>query len=396
MDALINFQQNLVRFTPGTFRRYLHHQIDWQQRMIAIKGPRGAGKTTLILQHLKFDLNVSRDTLYVTADHPWFYDHSLLETADEWYKQGGKRLFIDEVHKYPYWSRELKNIYDGYPELQVVFTASSLLDIYRGEADLSRRVVSYTLAGLSFREYLNFQQGFTYEPVKIDDLIVNSRKISSEISEKIKPLLLFRKYIQHGYLPIISEGEETYLTKLYQIINTTLENDLIYISGYNSGTAFKLKKLLSVIAESAPFKPNITALARKLEISRDSIYLYIHLLGSAKLLNTLVHRGKGVSTLQKPDKIFLENTNLAYALRERPEIGNLRETFLLNQLLNAGHQVNLPEQGDFLVNDLIIEVGGKNKKNKPIKTQDNYILIMDDLDIGYAHRIPLWLWGFLY
>jgi hypothetical protein len=396
MDVLFEFQENLLRPVTNDFRRYLHDQINWKQRMIGIKGPRGAGKTTLLLQYLKFDLGLPSNALYITADHTWFYNHTLLETANDWYKQGGEILFIDEVHKYPNWSVELKNIYDGLPGMKVVFSASSALDIYRGEADLSRRVISYSLAGLSFREFLLFTNKIGFDPVKIEDIIQDHRNLSRKITDGFRLLPAFQKYLQVGYLPIIAEGEESYLLKINQIINTIVDTDLAYIATYNTGTATKVKKLLGVIAESVPFKPNIAALSRKLDLSRDSVYQYIYQLRDAKLLNTLNSEGKGVSTLQKPDKIFLENTNLAFALKDNPDIGNVRETFVLNQLLNSGLKVSSPSEGDFKVDGLIIEVGGKNKNTSQINHLDNYLIAADDIEIGSGKKVPIWLFGFLY
>jgi uncharacterized protein len=396
MEMLLNFQDSLLRTVKNDFRRYLHDNINWKQRMIGIKGPRGAGKTTLLLQHLKFDLNRPVTALYITADHVWFYNHSLLETAEEWYKTGGRILFIDEVHKYTHWSRELKNIYDGYPEMQVVFSASSALDIYRGETDLSRRVVHYNLAGLSFREYLNFTKPYQFQQVSFHEIIKNHRALSTKIVEQLHPLPAFKKYLQYGYLPIIAEGEAEYPLKLGQVINAIVDTDLAFIESYSAGTAGKVKKLLAVIAESVPFKPNIAALARKLDVSRDSLYQYLVQLTHARLVNTLQAVGKGASTLQKPEKIYLENTNLAYALSNQADIGNIRETFLLNQLINAGLTVHAPTEGDFITNDWHIEVGGKNKNANQVKHQKNYLLAADEIETGIGTKIPLWLFGFMY
>jgi hypothetical protein len=396
MDSLIEFQENLLRPVRNDFRRYMLSQINWNQRMIGIKGPRGAGKTTLMLQHLKFDLGLPPEALYITADHTWFYNHSLLETANDWYKRGGKILFIDEVHKYPGWSVELKNIYDGLPEIKVIFSASSALDIYRGEADLSRRVISYSLAGLSFREFLLFTHGVNFDAVKIEDIQKGHQNLSRLVTENFHPLPAFRKYLEVGYLPIIIEGEDTYLMKLGQVINTIVDTDLAYIASYNAGTATKVKKLLGVIAESVPFKPNIAAIARKLDLSRDSVYQFIYQLRNARLLNTLDSEGKGISTLQKPDKLFLENTNLAFALKAKPDIGNIRETFILNQLLNAGLVVNAPSVGDFITDGLTIEVGGKSKSAAQVKHLENFLVAVDDIEIGTGNKVPLWLFGFLY
>ena len=365
--------------------------------MIGIKGPRGAGKTTLMLQHLKFDLKELRSkALYITADHTWFYNHTLLDTAMDWFKQGGRILFIDEVHKYPHWSRELKNMYDGLPEMRVVFSASSALDIYRGESDLSRRVISYTLAGLSFREYLAFAENVAFDPVVISEIFSRHRELSMLVLEKLQPLPAFHRYLRIGYLPIIAEGEAVYLPRLEQVINAIVDTDLAYIASYNAGTPVKVKRLLGVIAESAPFKPNISALARKMEMPRESIYEYIYQLRDARLLNILSAPGKGISRLQKPDKIFLENTNLAYAINPSPEKGNMRETFLLNQLLNTGAEVFAPNEGDFLTSGITIEVGGKSKTSKQVRDTESYMVASDDIETGFGAKVPLWLFGFLY
>lgn len=364
--------------------------------MIGIKGPRGAGKTTLMLQRLKFDLGLPKEALYITADHNWFYNHTLLDTANDWYKQGGTLLFIDEVHKYPNWSVELKNIYDGLPRMNIVFSASSALDIYLGEADLSRRVIMYSLPGLSFREYIKFKLGKDFKETGLAEIRRNHRHISRIISEFFHPLPEFRNYLERGYLPILAEGESTYLLKLKQIINTIVDVDLAYIASYNSGTAVKVKKLLAVLAESVPFKPNIAALARKLDLSRDSVYNYLYQLRDARLLNTLTSEGKGVSILQKPEKIYLENSNLAYALVQNPDIGNIRETFVLNQLINSGLNVNASPEGDFKIDGLTIEVGGKGKSGKQVKHLKDYLIAADNIEVGTENKVPVWLFGFLY
>lgn len=397
MESLFIFQQGLLASVSNEFRRFLHGRINWKLRMIGIKGPRGAGKTTLMLQHLKYDLGDSfSKALYVTADHTYFYNHSLLDTAIAWYQQGGRILLIDEVHKYARWSRELKNIYDGLPEMQVIFSASSALDIFRGEADLSRRVIHYNLPGLSLREYIEFSGGPLFEPLTMDDIRENHVHLTFQMLNQWQPLPVFQKYVKHGYLPIIADGESDYLRRLEQVINAIVDTDLAYIASYNAGTAQKVKRLLSVIAESAPFKPNISALASKLDIARDRIYEYIHQLKDAKLLNILTVEGKGVSRLQKPEKLYLENTNLAFAMNPRPDRGNLRETFLLNQLLNSGATVWAPKSGDFKVGDVTIEVGGRGKSAKQVANAGDYLIAADDLEAGFGNKIPLWLFGFLY
>jgi uncharacterized protein len=398
MDPLYTFHANSIRQTSNTFVRFLYDNIHWDERMLALKGPRGAGKTTLMLQRIKYGLDLpSSKALYITADHYWFYTNTLYETAESFYLNGGRYLFIDEVHKYPRWSRELKNIYDGFPDLKIVFSASSALDIYRGEADLSRRVITYNLPGMSFREYLKLKGVLHRDSISLHHITCNHEHIAADIASKMQPLPYFREYLKYGYLPIIAESRiEDIPGRLIQVINAVVESDLSYTESFDSGTANKIKKLLGVIAESAPFKPNISAIARKLDISRESANLWIAYLSNAGLLNTLSRDGKGVSTLQKPDKIFLENTNLSYALKQYPDFGSIRETFVMNQLTNAGLDVVLPESGDFLANGLHIEVGGNNKSPKQLVGIEESIVVADDLEIGYGKKVPLWLLGFLY
>lgn len=398
MDVLYAFYDNLLKQVNDRFFRFLMQSINWEQRMLAIKGPRGSGKTTLMLQYIRYHLKQPRETvLYVTADHYWFYTHNLVETADEFYKNGGRYLFVDEVHKYPNWSRELKNIYDGYPDLRVVFSSSSALDIYRGESDLSRRVIVYELPGLSFREFLNLEKGMKISAISWNELVDRPNDIASEIVRQVQPLPLFKDYLKYGYFPFFTEGDPADMpVRLNQTINTVVDTDLAFIQGYSPGMAFKVKKLLGVLAESVPFKPNISALARKLDVSREIIYAWLVHLEKARMLNLLIAQGKGVSTLQKPEKVYLENTNLSFALKQYPDIGTIRETFLLSQLKNAKLKVTLPQPGDFYVSDVYIEVGGKNKNASQVKAKPTYLVAADDIEIGFASKVPLWLFGFLY
>lgn len=391
-------QDNLLAQTDDSFFRYPLDEVNWDQRMLAIKGPRGSGKTTLMLQYIKYRLRRPREEyLYITADHYWFYTHNLVETADAFYKNGGRYLFIDEVHKYPRWSTELKNIYDSYLQLRVVFSSSSALDMYRGEADLSRRVITYELPGLSFREFLALQGLGAFDTYAWKDIVKKHGDISREILKKIQPLPWFKKYLQYGYLRIFKESTAAEIPlRLSQTINAVIETDLSYAEEYTVVTAFKIKKLLGVLAESAPFKPNISALARKLDSGREYVYAWMQHLERARLLNLLHAEGKGVSVLQKPEKIYLENTNLAYALKVAPDIGSIRETFLLNQLLNKKMTVTLPNTGDFLVGDMHLEVGGKSKTARQVNKQGSYIIAADDIETGTGAKVPLWLWGMLY
>ncbi len=398
MEKLFSFQDNLIKNTKMDFKRYLYDEVSFENRMLAIKGIRGVGKTTLLLQYLKTQ-NPAK-SLYVTADHPWFYTHGLLDTAEEWHKQGGRLLIIDEVHKYVNWSAELKNIYDGFPDIRVIFTASSALDIYRGEADLSRRVLSYSLHGLSFREYLAINHIHTFQPISLEDIINNHRQLCLDILEKVEaPLVYFKKYLRSGYLPFGTRemNEEDYLTRVYQIVDATLAYDLAFINDYSAVHQSKIKKLLGILAETVPFIPNITELAATLQISRNTLLLLLEHLEQGSLINKISKTGRGTSLLQKPDKIVLENTNFSHALSQQPVEGTLRETFFVNQVRNKGYSVEVAEQGDFLVKgQYTFEVGGKNKKQKQIKEVENAYLVKDNINSGFGNVIPVWLFGFLY
>ena len=399
MEKLISFQDNLLRNTKSDFKRYLYDKISFDERMVAIKGIRGVGKTTMLLQYLKTQ-NLDR-SLYVTADHPWFYTKNLLDTAEEWHQLGGKLLIIDEVHKYDRWSSELKNIYDGFPDMRVIFTASSALDIYRGEADLSRRVLSYDLHGLSFREYLIMNKIASIKNYKLADILSNHRTICAEINEQIEtPLKYFKAYLRQGYLPFGSvqkANEEDYLTRVFQIIDACLAYDLAFINDYSSEHQSKIKRLLGILAETVPFVPNILELASQLQMGRNTLLMLLQHLEQAALINLINKTGKGTSVLQKPDKITLENTNFCYALSNIPDEGSMRETFFVNQLRNAGHLVQLSEVADYLIDGRVtFEIGGKNKKKKQIKDIDEAFVVRDDIEAGIGNIVPLWVFGFLY
>lgn len=396
LDRLFTFQAALLKPIENQFTRSLYDSINWKQRMLGIKGLRGIGKTTLLLQHLKYTLKGKG--LYVTADHPWFYDHSLLDLAEEFEKNDGRILLIDEIHKYPQWATQLKNIYDGHPSLQIIFTASSALEIQKGQADLSRRVLSYELTGLSFREYLHFFHGQVYPIFTLEEIIKNPQRIISSLQFPQKVLPLFKNYLRYGYFPFsYHEPEGDFIIKLNQVINTVLETDLAAIEGYTAGNVVTIKKLLGVLSESVPFTPNIASLANKMKLGRDTVNNFIQHLERARLFNLIYHQPKGVTALQKPDKIYLENTNVAFALKDQPDVGSLRETFFFNQLRNAGYAVSLPENGDFLVNKKwTFEVGGSSKGDTQVKKIPNSYLALDGIETAYQNRIPLWVFGFLY
>jgi len=400
MEELIRYQGNLLKQVNDQFKRSLYDHLPWDQRMLAIKGLRGVGKTTILLQRLKYDLLPNGiHGLYVTLDHPWFYTHSLYDLASEFHTLGGKYLFLDEIHKYPQWSRELKVIYDGFPDMHVVFTASSALEVYRGESDLSRRVLTYELPGLSFREFLKLDKKIDLPPVSLETILGNHECVAQEISENLKPIPLFREYLARGYFPFTVENTiDTFTPRLLGIINNVLEFDLSFIEGYSTSGLVKVRQLLGIIAESVPFQPNVSALARKMNIGRDTLNNYFQHLAKGQIIALLQKESSGVAALQKPAKIYLDNTNFSFALNQSPDVGNLRETFLLSQLRNTGTTVELPVKGDFYLpnGQLLFEVGGKNKTFSQIKDQANSYVVADDIEVGYKNKIPLWLFGLMY
>ncbi|MEX2640663.1 MAG: AAA family ATPase, partial [Balneolales bacterium] len=328
----------------------------------------------------------------------WFYQNTLFDLAAEWHRYGGELLLIDEVHKYENWSRELKLIYDGHPGLKVIFTSSSALDLYRGESDLSRRLFTQNLHGLSFREYLSLMHGLEFEKVDLDDLVKHPRKLAEAVLSETKPLPLFKKYIRQGYFPFVKDVPAPNLDSRHlQILNTIMESDLAFIQDYSAANIHKVKKLLGVIAASAPFEPNISNIARKLNLGRDTVNQYLKHLHDAHILTLVYKPSKGISHLQKPDKIHFENPVFAYSLQNEPNPGTIRETFFMNQLRNAGHKVSLPPKGDFLIDEKwIFEVGGKNKTSSQVKNESHALLALDEIEVGVGKNIPLWLFGFLY
>ncbi|MDA8273045.1 MAG: AAA family ATPase [Deltaproteobacteria bacterium] len=406
MDLTIFFeeQQKLIRRTSLKNKRYLYEKIKWKDKCIAILGQRGVGKTTLMLQYLKEFYSNSPKALYIAADNPYFKAISLYEFAQQFEKLGGEILFIDEIHKYDDWSSHIKSIYDM-TELKIAVSGSSMLKIHKQKADLSRRMKVYRLANLSFREYLEFIGVIKKEPVKLEEILQNHIEIASEISLKIKPLQYFKDYVKFGCYPFIAEGKELYGNKLTGIINQILENDLPYITNIDFSRINKIKKLVYLIAVSAPFSPNITELSRITEISRPTLLEYLYYLELASVINTASYKGRGYGKLEKPDKIFLYNTNIASAITKSPNAGNIRETFFINQLKSfyydkkdfLNEDILLSKNGDFLIeNSLTVEIGGKNKFSTQIKNIKNAYIAADDIEIGFGNKIPLWLFGFLY
>ena len=398
MENLYKTFYQLLSRTNTDFVRYLYPTIRWKNRLIAITGARGTGKTTMILQHIKKNFGETpKEVLYVSLDNIYFSNYRLLDLAQGFEQMGGKYLFLDEVHKYENWSIELKNIYDSLPDLQVVFTGSSMLEIYKGKADLSRRLARYALNGLSFREFLLFEKGLDFPVFKIEELLKNHISIASQINKQIKPLPLFQQYLKEGFYPYYKEDREIYADRLLHTVNVILETDLPAIENIEVQTIKKIKKLLYVIAQRVPFSPNIKELSEILEVSRKSLLTYLIYLEKAQLIGLLQQDVSGLKTLAKPEKIYLDNSNLAYALgTEKTDIGNVRETFFFNQLKTVSKIIS-GGKPDFKINKKYsIEVGGKNKGHEQITGIENAYLALDNLEYGYLNKIPVWLFGMLY
>ncbi len=389
MESLFEKQQQLLARTNLKFKRYMFGKIPWESRMVGLTGPRGVGKTTMLLQYIKEQNN--HNILYVSADDLYFSNHRLTDLADEFYKNGGKHFFIDEVHKYKDWSVELKNMYDFYPDLKICFTGSSILDIRKGMADLSRRALMFTMQGFSFREYLKFEHDIDVPVHSFKQIISNQISLIDKLEH---PLPVFRDYLQKGYYPV--SAEDNMDIRLGQILNLTLEVDIPQFANLSVTTARKLKKLLVIVAESVPFKPNFSSIATALVASRNNIADYCDFIEDAGMIIQVHSDTGGLRGLGKVDKIYLENPNLVYALAsDNANTGNVRETFFLNQM-RVKHKVFTPATGDFKVQDFVFEIGGKNKKQKQIIDIPNAFVVKDDIEFGFNNVIPLWHFGLTY
>lgn len=390
MEKLFEKSRARIAEVSVDFVRDIHDEIAWDDRLIAILGARGVGKTTLLLQHIKLHDDIPT-SLYVTADDLWFTSHTLVELADTFYKNGGRTLYIDEIHRYGNWSVELKNIYDSYSGLKVVYTGSSILDIRRGGADLSRRHLEYMMYGLSFREYLILAHDIKLPVSSLEDILSHNIKFPTN---EYRPIALFKEYMKMGYYPFFQQID--YLSRLQQVVDQVLEVDIPKYAELSLTTIEKLKRLMYVISQSVPFKPNYSKLGRDLECHRTSLSDLVLLLDKSQMIQILRDDSFGVSSLGKVDKIYLGNTNLAYALSDaEPEVGNLRETVFLTSV-KPRYDVMSSSVSDFKVGKYTFEVGGKNKKQKQIHGVDNAFVVKDDIEYGYLNVVPLWAFGFLY
>lgn len=390
------FNQRLSTVTLKQVRPLIK-VLGQQHRMIGIKGARGVGKTTLLLQFAKQSLPLDQRTLYLSLDDPWFSNRSLTEFADDFVKQGGITLLLDEVHHYPNWSENLKFIYDQFPGLRVLFTGSPVLHIDSSTADLSRRAVFRTLYGLSFREYLNWTYGTHLEPVPFETILTNHIEIARNINEKIRPVKAFREYTQRGIYPFAFENIEVFSEKLRETARIAIESDLRSYHQLGPDMVEYMLKLLSVLADTVPLVPNITKLSDRIGSTRNTLIRLLDYLEKAQLIHRLFKQAEGITRLQKPDKLYLNDPNLMFALSwSDVNKGALRETFFVHQVRPV-HSLRLAKERDFIVDENhTIEIGGKNKTDKQIRNLENAYIAADDIEYGYGNKIPLWMFGLLY
>lgn len=397
-ERIIRVSNELINNAPSIFKRYLLDEIDWDYRLIGVSGARGSGKTILLLQEMKRLAKKKKSILYVSLDDIHFTNNTLIDFADDFYRNGGKYLFLDEVHKYANWSQEIKNIYDTIPSLKIVFTSSSALEIHKGSHDLSRRAFVYDLPGLSFREYVEFNYKIKLPKLSLNDILNISTFDLGDIHSKIKILPTFKEYLEYGYYPFFKDVKKRYLKQLATTVNLVIEVDLPAIHKIDFNSVIKLKKLLSIISTIVPYTPNIESLAKEVETTRPTLLKYLHFLNKSQIIKILNKEGKGMNTMTKPDKLYLNNTNLSNAFgEENVNVGTIRETFFLNQL-SVLHDVNFPKnKGDFIVDGkYTFEVGGKNKTRKQIIGVKNSYIVSDDIDYRVENKIPIWLFGLMY
>jgi len=397
MITLLEQSDRLVNSVSLDFKRYLFGFIKWENRLIGIKGARGTGKTTLLLQWIKEQNLSSEKAAYFSLDDLYFTNHSLKETVSQFYKNGGLILVLDEVHKYKNWSKEIKNCYDFYPDLKIIFTGSSIIDIAKQEGDLSRRALMYELVGLSFREYLTMLGIIDLPVFSLDDLLFNNATIKKIIPKNFRPMNHFGNYLNYGYYPFGLADTASVHQLINQLIRTIVEIDMAELKDFDIRNAKKILQLVYVIAQQVPFKPNISNLAIKTGIHRNSLNNYLYYLEQAKIITLLFPTGNSIAILQKPEKIVLNNTTLLKALAEEKSlVGTIRETFFVSQL-QTFHKVHLSSQADLIINDkYTFEVGGKSKGQKQIEGLENAWIVKDDIEQPILNVIPLWMFGLLY
>ncbi len=401
MDKLFERHDEYLSTTPMDFMRRFAEQIDWSLRLVIIKGPKGVGKSTLMQQYIKRHFSPDdRHVLYCSADSSYFTNHTLVDTAERFYRIGGRHLFIDEVHKYENWSREVKDIYDLHRDLHLVLSGSSLLQLNDGQTDLSRRKVEYLMPGLSMREFLQMDKGIEIEPISLESLLEAPNAYCNEVKRHCHPLEHFPRYLKYGYYPFYFESRTSYQGRLEAVVNYIIESELTRFRSLEVGNTRKIKALLKVLSQMVPYEVDIAKLSKNIGIQRPTTLKYLHNLEEAALIQRLFTDIDSVSDLQKPDKILLDNSNLLHTISDRaPEIGTVRETFFCNQLTSAGHRVEYGglKTGDFRIDsDIVVEVGGREKGFSQLKDESRGYVAADDIDSATLRKIPLWAFGFLY
>lgn len=401
MERLFERHDAYISIVSMGYVRNIMQQINWNARLIVIRGPKGVGKSTLMKQYIKSNFEAGdRHVLYCSADTNYFATHSLLDVADKFVKIGGQWLFIDEVHKYPGWSQEIKEIYDLYANLHIVLSGSSLIQINDGQADLSRRIVMYDMPGLSLREFLRLDMGLNFEPISLNMLLENPSHFCAKICSQCHPLENFNRYLRYGYYPFYFEGKQEYEDKLENVVNYIVDVELTKHRNMEIGNTRKVKALLQIISQMTPYEVDIAKLSKSTGIMRTTVLKYLNYIEEASLIKRLFTDLKRVTDLQKPDKIYLDNSNLLYMLStEKPEIGTVRETFFANQLASAGHTLEYAgyKKGDFRIDEnFVIEVGGADKGFSQITDTKKSYVAADDIESASGRKIPLWAFGFLY
>jgi len=393
LQILQNYQLNYLRTLKSTYKRYIHNEIDFTQKLIGLVGARGVGKTTFLLQYLNEHALPLTKKLYFSADA--IEINSLFDIAEDFSKVGGELLIIDEIHKFQNFEIDLKKIYDML-DLKVIFSGSSALKLDNSKGDLSRRALLYQMKGLSFREFLELKTSKSFPILSLEELFSNHVEIAYELGSKVKIFEFWQEYLQMGYYPFYFENEASYLLRLQETINTVIEVDIPSIFPIDYDKIINLKKLIQFVCVSKPFKINIKELATKIGISDyHTLYKYMEYLKRGKILNLLRSQAKGDNIFTKPDKLYLANTNLHFAYCNNAEIGTIREVFFMSMF--SEKDLSVPNKGDFLLhNKYTVEIGGKNKTFKQIKDLENSFVIVDDLEVGSGNKLPLWLFGFLY
>ena len=396
LQPLFNNYHRKIAKIDLRFKRYLYSRINWNARIISIKGARGVGKTTMLLQHIQENYTDIDQTLYASLDDLWFSTHSLIDLIDWADQHGINRLYLDEVHRYDQWSETLKNIYDNYPDMSIVYTSSSLLIMDNAKVDLSRRQTTYTLYGMSFREFLAFEDVLQVDMIPLEDLLQNHVRHAMQMARKVKIAPLFETYLQHGYYPFFRESGEDFPARLRETVSVVIDTELPAVENLSFESLQKVKKLVMIISERVPFQPNMSELWKQLSTNNELGLRMLYALDKAQILALLTSKAKNYRFLYKPDKIFLDNSNLMHVLCSVVNKGNERETFF-NTQLRVAHDVKRPLKGDFLVDDkYLFEVGGRKKSFEQIADVPDSFLAVDDTEVGHGNRIPLWMFGLLY